>query len=141
MQVLRIDHVHIEVSDREQAADWYGRVLGLKRHNDLTSWADDPMGPLTLQGGDGYPALSLFARSCEKPTRDNTIAFRVDANSFLKFLNRLQVLQLQTKTGGLLTRADVVDHALSWSLYFFDPDQNRIEVTTYDYDEVQQAGL
>ena len=62
MQVARIDHVHVEVSDRDTAADWFDAVLGLKRHADLAHWADDPMGPLILCAGDGAPALSLFAR-------------------------------------------------------------------------------
>lgn len=139
MQVQRIDHVHIEVSDREVAANWYNRVLGLTRHNDLSHWAADPMGPLILQGGDGYPALSLFARDCKEPTRDSTIAFRVDGTSFCAFYAGLDDLKLTATTGRKLTTKDVVDHELSWSLYFLDPDQNRVEVTTYDYDEVQHA--
>lgn len=139
MQVQRIDHVHIEVSDREIAADWYKETLGLERHKDLQSWAEDPMGPLILQGGDGHPALSLFARGRKEPTRDSTIAFRVDGASFLQFCDSLDSLKLKAKSGGVLTRADVVDHDVSWSLYFLDIDQNRIEVTTYDYGKVQEA--
>ena len=30
IRVGRIDRVHLEVSDRENAAKWYGRVLRLK---------------------------------------------------------------------------------------------------------------
>lgn len=139
MQVSRIDHVHIEVFDRESAADWYERVLGLKRHDALSFWAEEPMGPLVLQGGDGFPALSLFARGCKETSRDNTVAFRFDGKSFLDFCDNLEILQLKAKFGGMLTRADIVDHEVSWSLYFLDPDQNLIEVTTYDYSEIQQA--
>ena len=60
MRVIRIDHVHIEVSDRETAAEWYTRVLGLERRQSLARWAVDPKGPLVLQAGDGHPALSIF---------------------------------------------------------------------------------
>ncbi len=141
MQIQRIDHVHIEVSDRETAADWYEQILGLKRHDDLAEWAKDPMGPLILKGGDGYPTLSLFARDSKKPTRDNTVAFRVDGKGFLEFCDKLDVLKLDTKSGRTLTRADMVDHELSWSLYFMDPDQNRIEITSYDYEEIQKASI
>ncbi|MEJ6394001.1 VOC family protein [Gymnodinialimonas sp. 2305UL16-5] len=134
MSVERIDHVHIEVADRDRAADWYRRVLGLRRDPDLAVWADDPMGPLILQAGDGQPALSLFARGCAPPSRDTTIAFRMDGAAFAGFLARLPDLQLSKTDGPPVTPADVVDHGPSHSIYFADPDGNRLEVTTYDLD-------
>jgi len=139
MQVQRIDHVRIEISDRETAGEWYKKVLGLERHKQLQSWPEDPMGPLILQGGDGYSTLSLFARDCKEPTRDSTIAFRVDGKGFLEFCESLDALKLKATSGGVLTRTDVVDHEVSWSVYFLDLDRNRIEVTTYDYGQVKEA--
>ncbi len=35
MRVERIDHVHVEVADRDRAADWYARVLGVTRAAEL----------------------------------------------------------------------------------------------------------
>ena len=137
MRVTRIDHVHVEVSDRDAAAAWYERVLGLKKHEDFLSWTEDPMGPLILQSSDGFPSVSLFARNFKKVSRDSTIAFRIDGDSFVEFVSALGSLQLETREGRQLTSKDVVDHALSWSIYFVDPDQNRIELTTYDYEVVR----
>lgn len=139
MQVSRIDHVHLEVSDRETAANWYKRVLGLTKHPDLATWADDPMGPLILEAGDGQPALSLFARDFKDASRDATIAFRLDGNGFLDFCSALGILDLRNRLGEQVTRANIVDHEVSWSIYFLDPDQNRLEVTTYDYDAIAKA--
>lgn len=139
MQVDRIDHVHVEVTDRDQAADWYARVLGLRRDPNLASWADDPMGPLILSTSDGTPTLSLFARACLTPSRDTTVAFRVSGAAFLEFLQDIERLGLTDMQGHTLTRNAVVDHALSWSIYFVDPDRNRLEITTYDYEQVGTA--
>ena len=139
MQVIRIDHVHLEVADRETAADWYHHVLGLTRYEGFESWADDPMGPLILAGGDGYPALSLFAREFKNVSRDATIAFRVSGEDFLKFRDRVDGLELLNKSGNPVTRQDVEDHTLSWSIYFCDLNQNWLEITTYDYELVADA--
>jgi catechol 2,3-dioxygenase-like lactoylglutathione lyase family enzyme len=139
MRVVRIDHVHLEVSDRDKAADWYETVLGLERHPDLAAWAEDPMGPLIMQGGDRFPTLSLFKREFKEVSRDSTVAFRIDGQSFIRFLDDVASLNLKANTGGTVTRNDVVDHDMSWSMYFLDPDLNRIEITTYDYETVKQA--
>lgn len=136
MRAQRIDHVHVEVRDRDAAAAWYARVLGLERHQALAGWADDPKGPLILSAGDGEPALSLFARGCAAATRDATIAFRVSGEDFLRFIAALPELHLNHDCARVLTAADLQDHGLSWSFYFNDPDGNRIEVTSYDYDMV-----
>lgn len=136
MQVERIDHVHVEVADRDRAADWYARVLGLTRAAELIDWADDPMGPLILSAADGHPALSLFARDTKPPSRDTTIAFRVAGASFLQFREALSDLGLHDRAGDPVTAESVVDHDLSWSIYFIDPDGNRLELTTYDYAQV-----
>jgi len=68
-----------------------------------------------------------------------TVAFRVDGKGFLEFCESLDALKLKATSGGVLTRTNVVDHEVSWSVYFLDLDQNRIEVTTYDYDQVRKA--
>ncbi len=136
MQAIRIDHVHVEVTDRYKAAEWYRKVLGLVPHDELAAWAEDPMGPLILKAADGAPALSLFQRGCAAMTRDATIAFKVSGDDFLNFCHALDGWELKDPTGKVLSAKDVVDHDLSWSIYFVDPDQNRFEVTTYDYGHV-----
>jgi len=132
MTVQRIDHVHIEVADRDVAAAWYERVLGLVRHAQLADWATDPMGPLILAAGNRAPALSLFARGCAAPSRDATIAFLMTGADFAAFAARLPDLRLATDGGGILRTSDRVDHGASTSFYFTDPDGNRLEVTCYD---------
>ncbi|MCV9943968.1 MULTISPECIES: VOC family protein [unclassified Rhizobium] len=136
MDVQEIDHVHVEVRDRDAAAAWYQRILGLMRDERFASWADDPMGPLILATAAGKPVLSLFARELKPVSRDSTVAFRVSGEQFLSFLEELPELGLAHRSGTHLSNKDIVDHGLSWSIYFVDPDENRIEITTYDYEHV-----
>ena len=41
LRVLQIDHVEMFVPVRHEAADWYGRVLGLRIVPGLEHWAED----------------------------------------------------------------------------------------------------
>lgn len=136
MDVEGVDHVHIEVADRDRAADWYERVLGLRRDRRLATWAEDPQGPLILSTKAGAPALALFGWDAKARTRDATIAFRVDGRAFMAFLEKLPRLDLAHRSERGLDVSDVVDHDVSWSIYLVDPDGNPIEVTTYDHAEV-----
>lgn len=64
------------------------------------------------------------------------VAFGTDADGFLSFLDRLKTLELTNRDGDPVTAADVVDHDLSYSLYFTDLDGNWLELTTNDHDAV-----
>jgi catechol 2,3-dioxygenase-like lactoylglutathione lyase family enzyme len=118
----RVDHIHVYVSNRESALAWYESVLGLKTDPNLLDWADNG-GPLTIGDIDGALHLALFERPA-LPCR-SVIALGVSAMEFLRWQRHLsQVL-------GQPIRA--VDHELSWSMYFSDPDGNPFEITCYNY--------
>lgn len=135
VQVEQIDHVHVHVSDREAAAAWYARVLGLHKDEHLAVWAGDPDGPLMLSTATGQTRLALFRgrRAGEGNDAGRTIAFRVGGAGFVAFVSALSELQLVDGNGRAIGKGDVVDHDLAWSVYFCDPDGNRVELTTYDY--------
>jgi catechol 2,3-dioxygenase-like lactoylglutathione lyase family enzyme len=117
-----VDHVHVFVADRAAAERWYARVLGLARVPALAFWADDG-GPLTLADAAESLHLALFERP-RQPCR-STIALRVDAAAFLAWRSHLAAM--------LDRPPSLEDHALSWSIYFADPDGNPYEITCYDY--------
>lgn len=118
-----IDHVHIYVSDRQEAEAWYGSVLGFKRVEALMSWAVEN-GPLTLEDAVGNIHLALFESDAGP---DSTIAFGASGEEFLKWMSHLESHDIELR---------LADHALAWSLYFNDPFANYHEITTYDYDFV-----
>ena len=62
----------------------------------------------------------------------------VDAESFLRFLDRLDELALVNEEGERMTRAHLVDQWIAWSLYFNDPYGNRYELLTYEYETVKR---
>ncbi|WP_434634845.1 VOC family protein [Chromobacterium sp. CV08] len=123
--IHRIDHIHVYVRDRAAAEDWYRRVLGLSRVPELEHWSPG-RGPLTVANAAGTLKLALFERPEVAPGA--VIALGVDADGFLRWR-----AHLRQELGKL---PDVVDHDLSWSMYFVDSDGNGYEITSYDYAEL-----
>lgn len=121
----RIDHVHVFVTDRAAAERWYREVLGFQRMPELEFWAADG-GPLTLQDPCGQVHLALFERP-PQPCR-STLALGASAPEFLAWQAHL------SRELGQPVRA--VDHQVSWSLYFADPDGNPYEITSYAHAEL-----
>lgn len=119
----RIDHIHVFVADRPAAEQWYDRVMGLKRLASLELWAADG-GPLTLANASGTIHLALFERPSAKCR--STIALGTSAEGLLAWRRHL--------ASELGKPVELIDHQVSWSLYFEDPDGNPFEVTSYDYD-------
>jgi catechol 2,3-dioxygenase-like lactoylglutathione lyase family enzyme len=138
INVKGLDHVHIQVANREGAAAWYARVLGLQIAPEFVEWARDPEGPVFLSTREGASCLALFRRSTEhNRVGDHTVAFRASARDFIDFANRLDELDLVDRDGSKVVLTEIADHELSWSFYFLDPDGNRYELTCYEYEEVR----
>jgi catechol-2,3-dioxygenase len=119
----RFDHIHVYTADRAAAEKWYARVMGFTRVADLAFWAADG-GPLTLGNSSGTVHLALFERPAQQCR--STIALAATAAQFLEWRAHLG--------DALGCPLDPVDHDVSWSLYFSDPDGNPFEITSYEYD-------
>jgi len=126
--LLGVDHLHVFVQDRAAAERWYAGALGLRRAEALAHWTAGG-GPLTLADAGDRVHLALF----ERPPQPNraTIALGTDAGAFIAWRAHLG--------RWLGTVPKVVDHGLSWSIYFSDPDHNPYEITCYQYDKVAAA--
>ena len=128
MELEGIDHVAMSVRDVEAAANWYIDVLGFERRFS-EMWDGIP-----VFIGKGTTAIALFpvrsherSRSARGDVRMLHLALRANHKNFL-------AAQKELKQRGI--RFEFQDHEISHSVYFSDPDGHKLEITTYDLDEI-----
>ncbi|MEZ5962247.1 MAG: VOC family protein [Planctomycetota bacterium] len=135
----RLDHVHIRVPNRAEAAAWYAQHLGFEPVGRFRFWAEGfAGGPLQISADGGQTTLALFEASEGHPMVPQTtgVAFNVDAESFVAFARSLPS-EIRRADGTALTVADLVDFDLCWAFDFADPWGNRFELNCYDHAAVR----
>ena len=126
-QADAIDHVEVFVSDIAVAQAWYAKVLGL---TETRRWQPEP-----VMVGAGGTQLALFqaraapprvagVRHAQPPYRWHRVAWRTSAAGFAAAQAHLQSL-------GISFRGPM-DHGSALSIYFTDPHDNPLEITTYE---------
>lgn len=121
----RIDHVALTVKDVKASAKWYSQTLGLEQYY-KDAWDGVP-----LMIGKGGTCIALFAVKGENPKpppANDTIAmmhlaFKADRKNFEG---------AQTELNKKSIAFTFSDHGISHSIYFYDPDGHKLEITTYD---------
>ena len=134
----RLDHVHIRVPDRAEAAEWYAEHLGFEPVDRFAFWAEGfDGGPLQISADGGATTLALFEASDGHPMvpQETGVAFSVDAESFMAFARSLPG-ELRAPTGDALQPTDVVDFDLCWAYDLCDPWGNQYELNCYEYDRI-----
>jgi catechol 2,3-dioxygenase-like lactoylglutathione lyase family enzyme len=135
----RLDHVHIRVPDRMEAARWYAEHLGFEPVSAYDFWATGFQGgPLQISADGGQTTLALFEASESHPMlpHETGVAFSVDADAFISFARSLPC-GIDAPGGAPLTLADIVDFDLCWAFNLADPWGNQYELNCYDYRRVQ----
>jgi catechol 2,3-dioxygenase-like lactoylglutathione lyase family enzyme len=135
----RLDHVHIRVPDRAEAARWYAQHLGFEPVGRFAFWAEGfEGGPLQISADGGRTTLALFEATESHPMDPQRlgVAFSVDADTFIGFARSLPG-EIRNGDGDPLTVADVVDFDLCWAFDLADPWGNRYELNCYEYDRVR----
>jgi catechol 2,3-dioxygenase-like lactoylglutathione lyase family enzyme len=135
----RLDHVHIRVPDRAEAARWYADHLGFEPVAAYDFWATGfEGGPLQISADGGRTTLALFEATEHHPMvpQQNGVAFSLDADSFMSFARSLPC-GIDNPRGEPLVLADLVDFDLCWAFDLIDPWQNQYELNCYDYDRVR----
>ncbi len=123
---IQLDHVAINVSDMDRSEAFYGRVLGLKDAFP-GEWGGAPrilMAPGSRTGVAIFPAESGPA---DRPPRPAGVvdhfAFRTSRAAWEAFRGRLEELGIEH---------DEQRFGICYSVFFRDPDGNKVEVTTYE---------
>ena len=123
MQLRRLDHVSLNVSDRARSIAWYRDVLGLEQRGEprRDDW------PVFM--GELGACVALFQAQVETAERQpestglRHVAFMVGRDD-------LAAAQTRLRERGVEFRFE--DHGNAHSIYFPDPDGNVIELTTYE---------
>ncbi len=134
-----LDHVHIRVPDRAEAARWYADHLGFEPVESFGFWATGfEGGPLQISADGGRTTLALFEASAEHPMlpQQTGVAFTVDAATFIMFARSLPN-GIGSRGGEPLVVTDLVDFDLCWAFDLVDPWGNLYELNCYDYERVR----
>lgn len=121
----RIDHVAISALDVDRSVQWYLEVLGFERRHEAL-WNGVP-----AFVGKGDVAIAIFPASQQPPAagaerkgpRLLHFALRTDRRNFATARRDL------TSHG---VAFEFQDHEIAHSIYFRDPDDHEIEITTYE---------
>jgi catechol 2,3-dioxygenase-like lactoylglutathione lyase family enzyme len=137
----RLDHVHIRVPDRDEAARWYAEHLGFEPVPAYEFWAsefDGGPGPLQISADGGRTMLALFEASEAHPMipQRTGVAFSVDADTFLSFARSLPGA-IDSPAGEPLVLTDLIDFDMCWAFDLVDPWGNQYELNCYDYDRIR----
>ena len=123
MQLRRLDHVSLNVSDRTRSITWYRDVLGLEQRGEprRDDW------PVFM--GELGACVALFQAQVETAERQpESTGLRHVA--FMVCRDDLAAAQTRLREHGVEFRFE--DHGNAHSIYFPDPDGNVIELTTYE---------
>jgi catechol 2,3-dioxygenase-like lactoylglutathione lyase family enzyme len=135
----RLDHVHIRVPDRAEAARWYAEHLGFEPVAEYDFWATGfEGGPLQISADGGRTTLALFEATEGHPMdpQRTGVAFSVEADVFVGFARSLPC-GIGTSDGRPLEPSDLIDFDMCWAFDLADPWGNRYELNCYDYDRVR----
>jgi len=117
---FELSHIGIFVTDMDKMREFYTRLLGFK----VMDAGDLKNGPrltfLSKDPKDHHQIVMVTGRKPGTPSTINQLTFRVAS---IKEVRAMYDLAVANKVEGI----DPIDHGNAWSVYFMDPEGNRIE--------------
>lgn len=117
---MHIGHAHLKVRDLDGAVRFYERFLGMTVREEI------PGHFVFLSGGELHHEIALqrVPAAARNPGRFDVglfhVAFEVDSRAdFVRAYDRLVDAGIPVA---------LVDHRISWAMYFSDPDGNGLEI-------------
>jgi len=123
MKIKSLGHVVVRVTDRDRAERFYGGVLGLP----VCARLDQDGFRMAFFSLGNHHDFAVMEVSGEGSSRSETavglhhVAFNIGTT-----LDELREAKAKLEAAGIATRP--VDHEVTKSLYFHDPDGNGVEV-------------
>ena len=135
MQIKRIHHVAYRCKDAKQTVEWYGKYLNMDfrlaiaEDNVPSTGAPDPYMHVFLDAGMGnvlaffeLPTQAPMGRDQNTPAWVQHLALEVDS------MDEMMATKERLQADGI----DVIgptDHTIFKSIYFFDPNGHRLELS------------
>jgi catechol 2,3-dioxygenase len=121
IQARRLGHIVLKVRDAAKSRDFYTQALGLKvAHEDLTR------GAVFLSFGKEHHDLALFQLASGEPPSATQPGMHHMAWQLGSF-DELRAAYQELKAIGIAVES-TVEHNVTRSVYFPDPDGNRVEL-------------
>ena len=116
-----LSHIGLFVNDMAKMRDFYTRLLGFKVMDEGELRAGGPrLTFLSKDPKDHHQIVLVTGREKGARSTINQITFRVAS---IKEVRKMHELAMANKVDGV----DPVDHGNAWSVYFLDPEGNRLE--------------
>jgi len=127
----QITHVGIYVRDMDLMVDYYVRMLGLMLTDRGPYYRGGEIAFLSRKADEHHQVVFASGRPAEGKSSINQISFLV---ADLETLRSCYAAFVAEGVPGL----DPINHGNAWSLYWPDPEGNRLELYTYAPWHVQQ---
>jgi len=133
--ILGIDHAAINVRDLDRALEFYSKILGLTITE--REYSKPGIEYFLNCGGALIGLIQGDEKGAHHPLADgglggNHIAFRVKTSDFDAALNELMAKGVKI--------AFSKKREKSWSIYFYDPDGNKLEITAWPEEDRAYKG-